>query len=267
MMAVSGFLLAAAHFHSFSLRRLFGVVVGIGLVIASACVFNNYIDRGIDQKMARTRRRATVTREISGQATLTFASLLGIGGFAVLAVTTNWRTVALNLIAIFSYVVLYGWAKRNSVHGTLVGTIPGAIPPVAGYVAVANRIDGGGLLLFLILVFWQMPHFYAIAMYRYKDYQAAGLPVMPVRYGMRATRIQIFAYIATLAIALIGLTVFGYDGYVFLAASIILCAYWAQTGYSGRSLADKEWGKRMFLASLIVLTTLSVLIPLGSLLP
>lgn len=263
-MAVSGFVLAAEHFHVLSIRRFGGVVAGIGLVIASACVFNNFLDRGIDRKMSRTRRRALVTREISSPAALTFASFLGLVGFAVLALTTNRRTVLLNLVAILSYVFLYGWAKRKTVHGTLVGTVPGAIPPVAGYVAVSNKFDGGASLLFLILVFWQMAHFYSITLHRYEDYRNADLPVMPVRYGKQATKVQIIAYIIALAAALTCLTIFGYDGYVFLVLALSLCAYWLWRGLADNGQSSEKWGKRMFLTSLIVLIGLSIMIPIGS---
>lgn len=266
-MAVSGFLLASEHIHHFSVSSFFGLVLGISPVIASACVLNNYIDRGIDRKMSRTKNRALVTEQVSGVSAIIYASVLGLVGFAILATLTNWRTVLLNGVAIFSYVVVYGFAKRHSVHGTLIGAIPGAIPPAAGYVAAANRFDGGGLILFLILIFWQMPHFYSIAMYRFKDYKAAGLPVMPVKYGMRLTRIQILIYATGLMGALACLTIFGYDGYIFLAVALALCIYWIYRGLKLYSFAHGIWGRKMFLTSLIVLVGLSVIIPLGSVLP
>lgn len=266
-MVASGYLLASEHFHHLAIGRLIAVLAGMALVIASACVFNNYIDRGIDQKMARTSKRALVTGRISEVAALIYALLLGAAGFLILSVFTNWRTVFLNAAALFSYVVLYGIAKRKTVHGTLVGTIPGAIPPAAGYVAVSNRLDGGAWLLFLILVFWQLPHFYSIAMYRFKDYKLAGLPVMTVRYGMRITRIQIITYILTLAAALAGLTIFNYDGYIFLAAAILLCLWWLSRGARAYGMKDEKWGRKMFFTSLIVLLSLSIIIPLGSVLP
>ena len=265
-MGASGFLLAAARFKLMPVGKLVALLGGMGLVIASACVFNNYIDRNIDQKMSRTKKRALVTHKIGGPAALLFATALGAAGFGVLILFTNSRVVWLNLAAIFSYVVLYGWAKRNSVHGTLVGTVPGAIPPAAGYAAVAP-LDRAALLLFLVLVFWQMAHFYSIAMYRFNDYKAAGLPVMPIRYGMRSTRWQIMAYLSLLAAVLIGLVIAGIDGWIFLGASLVLCVYWFRAGVIDFKLPDEKWGRRMFLSSLIVLIGLSFLIPLGAVLP
>jgi protoheme IX farnesyltransferase len=265
MIGVSGFWLAAFHYHHYPVGGLIGLVLGLSLVIASDCTFNNYIDRGIDAKMSRTKKRALVTHKIGRAAALIYATALGAAGFIVLALLTNWSVVWLNLAAILSYVIVYGWAKRNTVHGTLVGTVPGAIPPAAGY-AVIGPLDGGALLFFLVLVFWQMPHFYAIAMYRYKDYKAAGLPVMPVRHGMKTTRIQIVIYIVLLAAACAALTAFGYDGYIFLAAAVALCAYWLARALKQYGLPDEEWGKVMFFISLFVLPALAVLIPLGAVL-
>src|ERR1041384_3718203 len=102
--------------------------------------------------MSRTHQRALVTGQISGRAALIYGSLLGISGFLILALFTNWLVFGLGLISIIFYVLIYGLAKRRSVHGTLVGSVPGATPPVAGYLAVTNHIDSGALILFLILV-------------------------------------------------------------------------------------------------------------------
>src|SRR5262249_4458865 len=148
------------------------LLVGMGLIIASACIFNNYIDRELDAKMARTQKRALVTHEISVAAALLFAIALGAAGFVVLS-RTNPLTVAVGPTAIITYVIFYGWARRHSVHGTLVGTIPGAASLVAGYTAATGRLDTAAWLLFAIMVVWQMAHFYSIATYRLADYKAA----------------------------------------------------------------------------------------------
>ncbi|MGH7157188.1 MAG: heme o synthase [Candidatus Saccharimonadales bacterium] len=264
--ASAGFLLASQDHLYFLL--LFEVLAGMSLVIASACVFNNYIDRGIDQKMDRTSKRALVIGQISGHAALVYASLLGTAGFLILAFFTNWLVFGIGLISIFFYVVLYGLAKRHSVHGTLVGSVPGATPPVAGYLAVTDHLDGAAVILFLTLVLWQMPHFYAIAMYRYKDYKAAGLPVLPVKLGMKAAKRQIMAYIVAFTAVATLLTVFGYTGYIYLAAALALGIYWLWRGYSSYNvLSDERWGRRMFFSSLIVTLGISVAIALGALLP
>lgn len=236
-------------------------------MIASACVFNNYLDREIDRKMARTSGRALASGRIQPTAALIYATILGGAGFIVLGLFTNWLVLSLGAISLFFYVMLYGIGKRRSVHGTLIGSIPGAAPPVAGYLAVTDRLDAATLLLFLILVFWQMPHFYAIAMYRYKDYKAAGLPVLPVKSGMRAARLQTLAYIVLFTVAAAVLAIAGPAGYIYLATVILLGAYWLFIGLSFYHLSDDKWGRKMFFASLKVTVVLSVAIAIGSALP
>lgn len=242
-------------------------LAGISLVIASACVFNNYIDRGIDKKMERTRKRAIAAGKISKLAALSYATILGSAGFLILALFTNWLVFGLGAIAEIFYVIFYGLAKRRTVHGTLVGSIPGAAPPAAGYLAVTNHIDAGAVLVFLVLVFWQMPHFYAIAMYRFKDYKAAGLPVLTVVKGMRQARLQIMVYILLFTLSGLLLSIFGYTGYIYLAGVLALGIYWFMKGYLAYGMADKDWGRRIFLVSLVVNLGWSILAAAGGRLP
>jgi protoheme IX farnesyltransferase len=246
---------------------LLPTLAGMALVIGSACVFNNYLDRGLDRKMARTKNRSLVTGAITGRQALIFASLLGVVGFLILGFYTNWLVFITGALAIFSYVIVYGLAKRHTVHSTLIGSLPGAAPPVAGYLAFTNHVDAGASLLFLILVFWQMPHFYAIAMYRYKDYKAAGLPILTVRYGMPAARRQTLGYIVLFTLACAAMTLAGPAGYVFLAIMTLTGAYWLIVGIRGYSLSDSAWGRRMFLTSLKVTIILSTALATGSRLP
>jgi protoheme IX farnesyltransferase len=264
--AAAGFLLAAkGHIDGWLLLAL---LAGMSLIIASACVFNNYIDRGIDRKMARTKRRALVAGTVSGRNALIYAGGLGVIGFAVLGAYTNWLVFAIGVVAFVDYVVLYGIAKRRSVHGTLVGAISGSAPVVAGYCAVTDRFDDGALILFLILACWQMPHFYAIAMYRFKDYMAAGLPVLPVKRGLQAAKLQIILYVIAFIIACASLTLFGYTGYVYLVVVTLAGLSWLWLGLKGfRSADDKRWGRQMFLRSLIVILSLSIMLSVGSVLP
>jgi protoheme IX farnesyltransferase len=176
--AAGGFLLASKWHIDFKLFA--ATIIGTCLVIASACVINNYIDRGIDKKMKRTKGRATVTGKVSGRWAIAYGVVLGILGFSMLILFTSALVALIGLVAYVDYIALYGVSKRVSVHGTLVGSIAGASPPVAGYCAVTGHFDGGALIIFLIMVCWQMVHFYAIAIRRSSDYKAAGIPVLPL---------------------------------------------------------------------------------------
>ncbi len=259
----AGFFLAAQGKVNFIL--LLAVLFGSSLLIASACIFNNYLDRDIDKHMERTRQRALVTGSISGKNALIFGTVLGLLGVVVLAVYTNTTTLYVGLFGFLAYVVLYGYYKRLSVHGTLIGTISGAVPPVAGYTAVTDRLDVAAVILFTILVFWQMPHFYAIALYRYKDYKAASIPVMPVKTSLSTTRAHIMFYILGFTIASAMLVPFGGAGYGYLAVALILGLSWFSYGLRDPKRLDYgRWGRQMFLFSLITVSLLCLAISLDS---
>jgi len=264
--ALAGFLLASKGHINFWL--LLATLIGIALVVASACVFNNYIDRDIDSKMSRTKKRALATGEISGRSALTYATLLGITGFSVLITYTNYLTAFIGFVGFFAYIVLYGIGKRKTVHGTLIGTISGATPPVAGYCAVTNHFDAAALVLFLILVFWQMPHFYAIAIYRLKDYKAASIPVLPAVKGIHITKVSILLYIVGFIVAAVTLTLLGYTGYVYAAIIGLVGLAWIRLGLKEFKAADNTvWARKMFMFSLIVLLTFSTTVSLEAWLP
>jgi len=244
------------------------VMAGTALVIASGCVFNNYIDQGIDLQMARTKKRALVTGKVSDKAAIIYSTILGLSGFIVLALFTNWLTWLLGVLGLYFYVVVYGFAKRKTVHGTLVGSISGALPIVAGYTAVTGHIDTAAVLLFIILACWQMPHFYAIAIYRLKDYKAAGLPVLPIKKGLTETKWQIVAYIMAFILACQALTYTGYTGYIFSFVMVILGAIWLFKASQGfKAFDDKIWARNLFFFSLWVILGLDLMLAVGARLP
>ena len=243
-------------------------LAGLGLIIASACVFNNYIDRDIDKKMKRTKKRALASGLVSGRSALLFGTTLGISGVAILKAYTNDVALVLALIGFFVYVVMYGFWKRRSTIGTVVGSISGAIPPVVGYCAASNNFDTGALIFFLILVLWQMPHFYSIAMYRRDDYAKAGIPALPVKKGMEVTKIHILIFIVAYIVVVACLTLFDYTGNTYLVVGVVLGLIWLGYGIAGfKTDDDIKWARKMFRVSLIVLSITSVMIGLDSLLP
>lgn len=252
--AIAGFLLAST-IAIFDFGVFVAMLSGLSLIIASGCVFNNYIDRDIDKKMKRTKKRALVTGDISAQNALVYATALGLAGATILGLFTNILTLVMGLMGFVFYVVVYGIGKRKTVHGTVIGSISGAIPPVVGYTSVSNTLDGGALLLFFILVLWQVPHFYAIAMYRLKDYSAAGIPVLPAVKSMSAAKIQTLIYIVAFTIACIGLTTFGYTGILYAIIMAIAGTGWFIMGLKGYNKNDIAWAHRMFGFSLIVTLT------------
>jgi protoheme IX farnesyltransferase len=240
----------------------------MSLVIGCGCVLNNIIDRGIDRRMARTEKRALVTGRIKPRDAAIFGVVLGSIGFALLALFVNILTVAVGAVGLFFYLVMYGVGKRRDPIGTVIGSVSGAAPIAGGYTAATGRLDGAAVILFLSMVCWQMPHFFAIAMYRLKDYQAARLPVLPVRHGSRATKIQIVVYILLFGVAVSLLTILGYTGYVYLSVMVITSAWWLKQGIDGFRASDEEqWARHTFLCSLIVLLVFCAAVSVGALLP
>jgi protoheme IX farnesyltransferase len=266
---VAGFLLAAAHIRHFDILLFIATILGMTFVIASACVLNNFLDQDIDKKMERTKKRAIVAGEIRGRNAVIFSVLLGLLGFATLALGSNWLVVGIGVAGFIDYVVFYGMlSKRLSIHGTLVGSISGAAPILAGYCAVAGNIDAGAIIVFFILFLWQMPEFYSISIYRHDEYKAAGVPVMSVVKGVKNTRTQIFIYTLAFVVATLLLTPFGYTGYTYFVIMATLGLYWLWLGVQGFTTTDlNKWSRKMFHFSLIILLVLCAALPLGPLLP
>ena len=244
-------------------------IVGLGLVIASACVFNNYLDRNIDKKMSRTEGRALVTGEISVKSALMYGTVLGVVGLLILALFVNYLSALLALLGFVFYVIVYGYAKRASYWGTIVGSISGAIPIVVGYTAVTGHLDMQALILFLILAFWQMPHFYAISMYRLDEYKSAGIPVLPAQKGMRTTKLNIVGFIIAFILAEVSLWYFGFAGWFYLVSVLIFGVAWLWKGLQGfrKGIDEEKWARKTFFYSLIVLLAFCVTIALAPLLP
>ncbi len=252
-----GFALASKSHIDYQLLLL--TLAGLFLVMGSACVFNNFIDRHIDQKMKRTKNRALVKGLITEQNALIFASFLVLLGIAILAIYTNLITLSVALFGFFVYVFLYSFCKKRSVYATLIGSFAGAAPPVVGYCAVSNNFDLGALLLFMILVFWQMPHFYAIAIYRFDDYQLSSIPVLPIKKGMYVTKMHMLLYIIAFIIMAFLLTMFGFMGQMFLFIVAVIGFTWLYLAIRGFKVDnDKLWARQMFALSIGVITLLSI---------
>lgn len=256
----AGFLLASKG--SIDIGLFFATLLGLALIMASACVCNNYIDRSIDKKMKRTKNRALVTGLISGTQAIIFAFFLGVLGTLTLLTYTNLLTVMIAGFGFFVYVVLYSFWKCHTIYGTAIGSIAGAVPPVVGYCAVSNHLDAGALILFAMMVLWQMPHFFSIAIYHFDDYAAAKIPVLPILKGTLRAKIHMVLYIIAFIFTAILLTFLDYTGNVYLVIAISLGLIWLGLCVKGFNCGnDKIWGRKMFHLSLVVITALSFVIP------
>ena len=181
--------------------------------------------------------------------------------FVLLWFMANPLASLLALLGFIVYVGLYSlWLKRSSVYGTLVGSLSGAAPPVIGYCAVTNQFDMAALILLLIFSLWQMPHSYAIAIFRFKDYQSASIPVLPVKYGISVTKNHILRYVVAFAIMTLMLTLSGYAGYSYFVVAALIGVGWSAMAIAGfKTQNDQVWAKKLFIFSIVAITALSVM--------
>ncbi len=200
-------------------------LVGGSLAAGAANAINCYLDRDIDEIMVRTRRRPLPAHAVSPEDALVFGLILTVISFALLAVTTNLVAAFLTLLAIGFYVVVYTMLlKRTTPQNIVLGGAAGALPPVIGWAAVTGDITLPALLLFAIVFYWTPPHFWALSLRIRGDYEAAGVPMMPVTHGVPETTRQIALY----SILMVALTVVFFAvaemGLLFLAGALVLGA-------------------------------------------
>ncbi|SHE31563.1 heme o synthase [Vibrio gazogenes] len=257
----AGFFLAAKT-ESATSMLLLCTLAGVALIIASGCVINNIFDRDIDSKMARTSQRLLVRGEINVDHAFIYAIVLLLAGTALLYQQTNPLTAVVVLLGYVFYVFFYTmWYKRMSVYGTLVGSISGAVPPLAGYLAVANYISLEGVLLFSLFCLWQMPHSYAIAMFRLQDYRQAGIPVLPVVAGIDKARKHMMAYVVAFNVVALGLYLVGNTSYEYLVVASVVCFMWTRVTFRRMTSDNFEaWSKTVFKHSLIVVMSFSAVL-------
>jgi heme o synthase len=233
------------------------LMVGTALIVGAANTLNMYLERDIDCLMARTKDRPLP----AGRMEPAFALWLGVAqaflSVPVLTFAINPLTGLLGVIALLFYVTLYTPLKQHTVLATLIGSVPGAMPALMGWTAVTDTVDVRGLAIFGVLFIWQVPHFHAIALFRQKDYERAGLKTVPSEQGELAARRRIAAYLViqvALSMTLYPLGVAGL-GYALVAAV-------AGVAYLGYGLAgllpgvNARWARRLFLASILYLPVL-----------
>lgn len=265
MSSIGGFLMASnTHIHYYTLVNM---SIGMSLIIASSCVFNNIIDRDIDSIMHRTRHRILAQNHFSIKNSIFYAIILNVSGFWFLTYTKTFLTILLAIIGVFTYVIVYSiWMKRKSIYSIIIGSISGSMPPVIGYCTVTHQFDIGACILLLIFSFWQISHSYAITIFRLNDYKAALIPTFTIKKGIALTRIHIIVCILCFALATALLTITGYTSTIFLYTMSILNIIWLSVGlFKYRLINDYFlWSKKMFFLSIIVITVLNLLLSLDA---
>ena len=234
------------------------VFVGGYLMAGGANAVNMYIDRDIDDRMARTRLRPIPSGRMQPREVLAFGVLLSTAATWLLAAAANVLTAALALAGFYFYVFIYTrWLKRSTPQNIVIGGAAGAFPPLVGWAAVTGRVDLLAVFLFLIVFYWTPPHFWALALLKQKDYDRAGVPMAPLVWGERETKRQMLWY----TLILIPLTVlpvaFGALGVVYLGCALVLGALFVRDVV--RVMRAEVWTKpawRLYKFSLLYLALL-----------
>ncbi|MBI5545426.1 MAG: protoheme IX farnesyltransferase [Deltaproteobacteria bacterium] len=252
--AAAGFALARAQ----ASAAVFGAtLLGTGLVIGAANALNCYLERDLDKAMARTRNRPLAAGRIAPQAALVFGLALAAIGVPLLSFAVNPLAGLLGAAALVGYVLIYTPLKQVTSAALLVGAVPGAAPPLIGWAAATGGIDLPGVLLFVLLFFWQVPHFLAITLFRLDDYAKAGFKVFALERGERATRRELFVYAASTVATSLMFVLFGSSGLLYLTAALILGGWVLVLALRGlRANAGPLWARSFFMATNLYLTLL-----------
>jgi protoheme IX farnesyltransferase len=242
-----------------SLGLILATVIGGYMSAGGAGAVNHWYDRDIDAAMERTANRPVPSGRVSPRAALTFGLGLEVAALVWLAVLVNPLTAAFAFAGFLGYTLVYTiWLKRRTPQNVVIGGIAGAIPPLVGWTAVANSIDGTAIYLFAIVFFWQVPHFWALALLMKDEYAAVGIPMLPVVRGERETRKQILLY--TLLLYAVSQLVFCGDGfgYFYLGASLLLGGGFIYLAVRLLRRADRRSALVLYLFSLAYLALLFV---------
>jgi protoheme IX farnesyltransferase len=205
------------------LALIVATLVGGALAAGSANAINCYCDRDIDQVMTRTQSRALPAQRVPEMNALIFGVALGVASFALLTLAVNLLSALLALSAILFYVFVYTrWLKRSTAQNIVIGGAAGAVPVLVGWAAVTNSLSLAAVWMFLIIYFWTPPHFWALSLVIKKDYERAGVPMLPVIAGDEETVKQIVLYTLMLLASTLVLFSLGTMGLFYLVAAVAL---------------------------------------------
>ena len=225
---VVGMYLAPSHV---SIDLLCVTLLGIALAASSAAAVNHIVDRHIDTLMARTQQRPVAQGRIDVSQAIWLAVSMGVIGLGLLGVFVNILTAFLTFITLIGYAGIYtGYLKRATPQNIVIGGLAGAAPPLLGWTAVTNHLDPQALLLVLIIFTWTPPHFWALAIYRFKEYQQADIPMLPVTHGIRYTKLNVLLYTILLLVVSTLPFVVGMSGWCYLVGALLLGSrflYWS----------------------------------------
>ncbi len=201
----------------------FWTLLGGALAAAGSSALNQYIDRELDKNMQRTAKRPLADGRLTAAEGLSYGLALSLISYYVMAGFVNLLAALLSLAGIFYYVIFYSvWLKKATVQNIVIGGGAGAIPPMVGWAAATGHLGLAAWILFAIVFMWTPPHFWALAIVRMKDYEKAGVPMMPVVHGEERTRRHILVYTVELVAVTLLLPIFNLAGTVYLISALVL---------------------------------------------
>jgi protoheme IX farnesyltransferase len=261
-MSAAGFILGTPNRINFVM--LIHTIIGITLLCSGVSTLNQYIERQLDGLMRRTASRPLPARKLTAMQALLFGVGLCFLAELYLAVLVNPLTAALGISVIINYVFLYTPLKTRSSISTIIGAVPGAMPPLMGWTAASNELHIGAVVLFAIQFFWQFPHFLAIAwMYR-EDYARAGVKMLPVLEDDGSiTARQIILYTLTLIPVSLLPTLMGFAGLIYFVGALVLGLLFLFYGFRVAMTKSRQDAKRLLMASVFYLPILFVLMILN----
>ncbi len=238
-------------------------LIGTALVAGGTSALNQYFERDIDAKMLRTKNRPLPAGRLQPNEALAFSVTISIAGLAHLLIMVNWLTAFLAAATLISYVFIYTPLKQKNSLSTIVGAIPGALPPLGGWTAARNDLSIEGWILFAILFIWQLPHFLAIAWIYREDYRRGGLPMLTVvdPEGDSAGRQIISNCLALLPVSLLP-TIVGMAGKFYFVGALALSLFFLGCGIAVMRHRSNATFKRLLHASLLYLPMLLALMAL-----
>ena len=253
--AIGGMFLAARGVPD--LLTLLLVCVGGALGAGGANAINHFMDQDIDALMSRTAQRPVPGNRVRPRMALAFGVALNVAAFGVLFYWVNWLAAGLTLAATLFYVLVYtGWLKRSTPQNIVIGGAAGSIPPVVGWVAVTGGFDLPALYMFAIIFFWTPPHFWALSLLIQRDYERAGVPMLPVVAGEQKTVENIFAYSLVLVALTLVFAATRSVGAVYLFSAAALGAAFIWAAWRLMRQQDRQSARNLYLYSLLYLALL-----------
>ena len=201
--------------------------LGIALCAGAAASLNHFLDRYLDRRMNRTKTRPLAQQRINANAVLVFSTTLGLGGFLLLFLGVNPLTAYLTLLSLFGYAIVYTlYLKWVTPQNIVLGGLAGAMPPLLGWTAVTNSIDPYPLVLVAIIYVWTPPHFWSLALQKKSEYAAGGVPMLPVIYGDKLTRLHIALYAILTSLLTFFPFLLGRHSALYLLGMVALNLWW-----------------------------------------